>query len=254
MHQTDFKAAFREFFGSDLATDLPPEPKSVTQQKRRGGRLKVQRPELEKRIRDWQKKIYDEDEDYAGFPIGYILSSVSLDDLVAAKPKAFESPGELQVYINEMDEWANEWALQLYNIIRDYDSELAFAKLLTTSGTASNSNSGSGSDTTAALEDADTELETSTGNTVPADTSDTSQPSNTHDTTTLDHTTAASLPTGSNYSAEDYDEAKAYILQLMSQSTTQDQENIPRSLPGSPGSSRPPKRRRTALGNTTNAS
>ncbi|KLO05405.1 P-loop containing nucleoside triphosphate hydrolase protein [Schizopora paradoxa] len=245
-HQTDFNAALQDFFKIDAltgASTLPKDTKSSESipQKRRGGRLKVQRPELEKRIKAWRQKIHDEDEDYTGFPIGYILPSMNLDDLVAARPKTFKNASELKMYINKPESWDNNWAQELYNIVIRYDAELTFTTLMDGSGTASNSNSDATS--------GETGNSSTTNGSIPIDNSQQVQ----EEISTVTSSSQAVSAT-SNFTQDQIDKARAYVTQLMSESlaTKDNQENINRSPPDSPRPIRSSKRRRTALNNKTN--
>ena len=88
-----------------------------------------ERPALDFCLVEWLKFEHAHDPLRAVQPICFILSDIQRACLIRTQAKKIETTSDIQVILNESEEWAAMWGNKILNVIRKYDSDLAAMRL-----------------------------------------------------------------------------------------------------------------------------
>jgi hypothetical protein len=59
----------------------------------------------------------------------FLLSDIQRASLIRTQAKKVQSASDIQTILNESDEWASKWGDKIYNVIQQYDRDLAALKV-----------------------------------------------------------------------------------------------------------------------------
>ena len=107
---------------------LPPQTDDPTTKRKRVSilyRPTKERPALDYHLVEWLRSVHQLDPLQAVRPIYLILSNVQRANLVRTQAKKIRYASDIQAILNESDEWASEWGDKIFDVIRQYDCNLA---------------------------------------------------------------------------------------------------------------------------------
>lgn len=82
------------------------------------------RSELQSRLRVWRAKAHEEDALASVRPPTYILDDKGIKIVASLHPSNIQSAAQLVLALNEIEEWQEEWATKILDVIHSYDQEL----------------------------------------------------------------------------------------------------------------------------------
>ena len=111
---------------------MPPQTDHLTIKRKRVNipyRPTKERQALNHRLVEWLISVHVLDPLQAVRPIYFILSDVQRANLVRTQSKKIRSVSDIQDILNESDEWASEWGEKIFDVIGQYDRDLAVMKV-----------------------------------------------------------------------------------------------------------------------------